>query len=69
MKTTEYTSKSIECQGCARSVTAALTSLAGVHSVDVDVESQKVTVTHDEYLDPSAVMEASKTAGFEPDPA
>ena len=69
MRTTEYTSKSIECQGCARSVTAALSPLPGVHSVNVDVEGQKVTVTHDDDLDTGTLLEASKEAGFEPDAA
>ena len=37
----------MSCGGCVKSVTAALTSLAGVSTVDVDLQAGHVTVNGD----------------------
>ena len=33
------------CEGCARAVRGVLKNVEGVESVDIDLQSQKVTVT------------------------
>ena len=38
---------SITCQGCARSITNALSRLQGVEKVDVDVTGKNVDVDYD----------------------
>lgn len=68
MSTLHYTSQSIECQGCARSVTAALKSLAGVADVSVEVAAKRVTVEFDERaVSESQILAASEEAGFPSD--
>lgn len=68
MSTLHYTSQSIECQGCARSVTAALKSLAGVTDVSVEVEAKRVSVEFDEgAVTESQILAASEEAGFPAD--
>ncbi|KAH9617901.1 hypothetical protein KSS87_003604 [Heliosperma pusillum] len=49
----------IDCDGCARKLKSILSGLKGVKTVDVDMKSQKVTVTG--FMDPKKVIEAAKT--------
>jgi copper chaperone CopZ len=48
MSTFTFTSQAIECQGCARAISAALRSIDGVDNVDVDVDQKRVNVAYDE---------------------
>lgn len=48
MATTILTAPTIKCEGCAQTITQALTPLAGVENVQVDIERKKVTVTYEQ---------------------
>lgn len=66
--TATITSKRIMCGGCAANVTKALSSLAGVKSVNVDVPTKIVSVEFDDSVTNIAVLrEAMATAGYMPD--
>lgn len=63
--TTTLTAPDIVCGGCANSIKRSLGNLPGVSAVDVDVETKRVTVTHDEAAAPrEAVVGALDNAGF-----
>lgn len=67
MAMTILTAPKIKCEGCAQTITQALTPLPGVQGVQVDIERKKVTVTYE----PAAVsVSRIKTklgeAGFPP---
>ncbi|XP_074321684.1 heavy metal-associated isoprenylated plant protein 24-like [Silene latifolia] len=49
----------IDCEGCARKLKNTLSGLKGVKTVDVDMKSQKVTVTG--FVDSKKVIAAAKT--------
>ena len=66
--TATITSKKIMCGGCAANVTKALSSLAGVKSVNVDVPTKTVSVEFDDSVTSiAALREAMATAGYMPD--
>ena len=66
--TAQITSKRIMCGGCAANVTKALSGLAGVKSVNVDVPTKTVTVEFDETTTSvAALRETMATAGYMPD--
>ena len=50
---------------CKQAVTAELSKLTGVSTVDVDLDTKAVTVTSSGALDWSAISEAVDEAGFE----
>ena len=45
--------ENIKCGGCVGSIVSGLEKLEGVHSVDVDVEQGRVSVTGDNALRPA----------------
>lgn len=57
--------KGMTCDHCARSVSGAVTAVAGVAGVDVDLEAGRVTVAGDG-VNESAVRGAIVEAGYEP---
>ena len=64
-ETLVVTAPDIECDGCANAIKRALASVAGVQSVDVNVETKTVRVTHNgQPTTPDAVAEALDEAGF-----
>lgn len=64
MTTATYTVTGMTCGHCVSAVTAELTALSGVASVDVDLESGRVTVASDAPLDLEAVRAAVDEAGY-----
>lgn len=54
----------MRCGGCVKSVTAALTRLPGVRTVDVDLQAGRVTVSGDLPQGGDALVLASTTAGY-----
>lgn len=48
MKTISYIAPKIKCDGCAETISTALSGIAGVYNVKVDVEEKAVTVDYDE---------------------
>jgi copper chaperone len=65
MSTTTISVTGMSCDHCVNSVTAELTKIAGVESVDVALTEGLVTVTSAGPLDEAAVAEAIDEAGFE----
>ena len=62
--TKTYTVPGIHCGHCKAAVTRELEAVAGVESVDVDLDTKLVTVTG-ERLDDSALRSAIDEAGYE----
>ena len=59
-----YSVPDISCDHCKHAVTSELLRVAGVASVDVDLETKLVTV-HGEALDDTALRAAIDEAGYE----
>ncbi|XP_042397303.1 heavy metal-associated isoprenylated plant protein 45-like [Zingiber officinale] len=51
----------MDCDGCQRRVHRAIRKLNGVHSVDIDMDKQKVTVTG--YVEEKKVIKAVRRTG------
>lgn len=66
MQTTTVTAEGIVCGGCASSVKKALLAIPGVSDVGVEVPEKRVTVSHDERVTRSTVVDGLKRAGFQP---
>ena len=60
-----YTVTGMTCGHCADAVTSEITTLAGVQTVAVDVESGQVTVTSDAPLPIEEVRAAVTEAGYQ----
>lgn len=57
----------MSCGHCVKAITAAVTPLAGVTSVDVDISAGRVTVAGT--ADIAAVTAAIEDSGYDVDPA
>ncbi|MER7083662.1 Copper chaperone CopZ [Saccharopolyspora antimicrobica] len=57
--------KGMTCSGCMTKVTNAVTGVAGVSDVDVDISSGELTVTGESAVDTEAVRRAVGDAGYE----
>lgn len=66
MQTTTVTAEGIACGGCASSVKKALLAIPGVSDVGVEVPEKRVTVSHDERVTRTTVVDGLKKAGFQP---
>lgn len=64
MTEANYTVEGMTCGHCATSVREEVSGLDGVRTVDVDVESGRVTVTSDTPLPADAVAAAVTEAGY-----
>ena len=62
--TITYTVPGIHCAHCVAAVKEEVTGVSGVESVDVDLESKRVTVSGDA-VDDAAVRAAIGEAGYE----
>ncbi|MFF5992940.1 MULTISPECIES: heavy-metal-associated domain-containing protein [Prauserella] len=65
MSTSTYTVKGMTCSGCMNKVTTAVTGVAGVNDVDVDIATGEVTVISDNPIDGKLVRAAIADAGYE----
>ena len=65
MSTATYTVTGMTCGHCVASVKEEVGALPGVTSVDVDLESGRVTVDSDAPLAAEQVRAAVEEAGFE----
>ncbi len=65
MQTTTVTAEGIVCGGCANSVKRALLAIPGVSDVGVEVPEKRVTVSHDERVTRTTVVDGLKKAGFQ----
>ena len=66
MQSTTVTTDGIACGGCASSVKKALLAIPGVSDVGVEVPEKRVTVSHDERVTRTTVVDGLKKAGFQP---
>jgi copper chaperone len=62
--TTTYTVPGMSCEHCKAAVQTEVSKVAGVSSVDVDLETRRVTVSGDP-VDDAAVRAAIDEAGYE----
>ena len=62
----EFTVEGMHCGGCVKSVTGAVSRVAGVRKVDVSLEKKAATVEYDAAATgPTAIVAAIQGAGFE----
>ncbi|MCA1023455.1 copper ion binding protein [Halobacillus litoralis] len=57
--------KGMTCDHCKKAVEGALTGLSGVKQADVNLESGKVLVTHNEAVSNEALKEAVEDQGYD----
>lgn len=65
MTTTVFSVPGMTCGHCKQAVTTEVGKIAGVSSIDVDLDTKKVTVTSSEPLAWSDLVSAIDEAGFE----
>lgn len=65
MTTTVFSVPGMTCGHCKQAVTTEVGKIAGVSSIEVDLDTKKVTVTSSEPLSWSDVVSAIAEAGFE----
>jgi copper ion binding protein len=65
MTTTVFSVPGMTCGHCKQAVTTEVGKIAGVSSIEVDLDTKKVTVTSSEPLSWSDVVSAIDEAGFE----
>jgi copper chaperone len=65
MTTTVFSVPGMTCGHCKQAVTTEVGTIAGVSSIDVDLDTKKVTVTSSEPLAWSDLVSAIDEAGFE----
>ncbi|MGC8471185.1 MAG: heavy-metal-associated domain-containing protein [Acidimicrobiales bacterium] len=63
-ETATFTVPGMSCEHCTRAVSDALSSVPGVHSVEVDLDTKLVRVQGDGLDDP-ALRAAIEEAGYE----
>ncbi|MEV1156702.1 cation transporter [Micromonospora chokoriensis] len=64
MVNTTYQVQGMTCGHCVSAVTAEVGSIAGVHDVQVDLATGRVTVDSDQPLDTEVVRAAVDEAGY-----
>ena len=65
MNTTTLTAGGITCGGCANAVKTALLAVPGVSEVSVEVPEKRVTVSHDERVSRTTIVDSLNRAGFQ----
>lgn len=65
MSETAYTVEGMTCGHCVSAVTEEISRITGVHDVQVDLGTGRVTVTSDAPLERDAVAAAVDEAGYE----
>ena len=64
--TQQFAVEGMSCQGCVKSVTGAISTLPGVETVAVSLESNTATVGYDAAaVKPAAIHAAIEAAGFD----
>ena len=66
MNTVTYTIPNISCKHCVHTITTELTDMAGVSSVEGDLDSKQVTVTFDSPATPAKIVEALAEINYPP---
>ena len=65
MATRVYQVRGMSCDHCKSAVKKAISGIAGVKDVEVDLATGRVTVTYEGDLDDTRVREAVEDAGYE----
>ncbi|MFC4111050.1 heavy-metal-associated domain-containing protein [Nonomuraea zeae] len=65
MSSATYTVSGMTCGHCVGSVKSEVGKIAGVTGVDVDLATDKVTVTANESVEEARVRDAVEEAGYE----
>jgi copper chaperone CopZ len=65
MNTVTYDVPDVSCGHCRTAITSEVTAVAGVESVEVDLDAKTVTVTTSAPLDERAIVAAIDEAGYE----
>jgi copper chaperone CopZ len=65
MKTTNFLVPGMTCGHCKGAVTDELSKINGVTSVDVDLDSKKVTIESEADVEWRVIVDAVDEAGFE----
>ncbi|QIA27444.1 heavy-metal-associated domain-containing protein [Thermaerobacter sp. PB12/4term] len=65
MATRVYQVRGMSCDHCKMAVKKAISGVAGVKDVEVDLATGRVTVTYEGDLDDVRVREAVEDAGYE----
>ena len=63
--TTVYGVLGMSCGHCSAAVTEALTALAGVQAVEIDLAGKRAVVSSDAPLDIAVVRDAIEGAGYQ----
>ena len=64
MSTITYSVPDVSCEHCRSAITSEVSTVTGVESVEVDLETKTVTVSGDP-LDEVAIVAAIDEAGYE----
>jgi copper chaperone len=65
MSTTTFSVPGMTCGHCKQAVTTELTKIAGVTSVEVDLDTKQVVVASESPVEWKAIVDAVDEAGFE----
>ena len=65
MKIDQYRVPGVSCQHCINAVTAEVSKLEGVQSVQVNLDTKLVTVEHGEGVAPASIVAAINEAGYD----
>jgi copper chaperone len=64
MKTENIIIANLSCGGCVSTITKKLTAMAGVENVEVDLETNNVSVNHNETLSRDQLTKALLSIGY-----
>jgi copper chaperone len=64
MKTENITVANLSCGGCVNTITKKITSIAGVAKVEVDLETNIVSVNHNENVSRERITETLLSIGY-----
>ena len=63
IQTSHYSLEGMTCMGCVNTITEKLSSLQGIHSVDISLQSKSATIRHTTTLDLSMLSKTVSELG------
>lgn len=60
-----FTVPDVSCEHCVNAIRSSVLKVDGVYTVDVDIESKAVKVSHDAVFNTGAMRQAIQDAGYE----
>lgn len=64
MKTESITISNLSCSGCVNTITKKLTAISGVEKVAVDLETNSVSVNHNEMVNREQLTQMLLSIGY-----